>query len=207
MRHALSSIWTLVTVALCAAVCGDALTEWLSNSGFWGSGVSDLHQESLAPTAYAAAVACLTCLALVIAAARRGEMVRVRPACASRVWWNGAAVLLALIVVVVMEGYEVRFGGIGAFDPRSVLMAHASPRKHVPSGSRLRGSGRPSRRSSRGVRNGSVGSGNNSTRRSGGSFGVDDGNDRRDRSLDQRIADPGCRSVGSFKCWTVRGAY
>jgi hypothetical protein len=127
MRHALSSIWTLVTVALCAAVCGDALTEWLSNSGFWGSGVSDLHQESLAPTAYAAAVACLTCLALVIAAARRGEMVRVRPACASRVWWNGAAVLLALIVVVVMEGYEVRFGGIGAFDPRSVLMAHALP--------------------------------------------------------------------------------
>jgi hypothetical protein len=127
MRHALISAWALVTVALCAAVCGDALTEWLSNSGFWGSGVSDLHQESLVPAACAAAVACAACLMFAIAGVRRGVPLCLRPAGASRTCWNVAAVLLALIVVVLMEGYEVRFGGIGAFDPCSVLVAHALP--------------------------------------------------------------------------------
>lgn len=112
----MTRLWMSVAVALWAAVCGDALTEWLANGGFWGAGPLDLHQESLAPTAVVAAVVSLSLACYAVARRRRVE----RP-------WDGVALALALGVVVVMEGYEVRFGGAGVFDPRSVLAGHLLP--------------------------------------------------------------------------------
>ena len=129
MRIALPRLWALIAVALCAAVCGDALTEWLANAGLWGRGLADLHQESLVPAAAAALLVSVPLAAYVVAMRwfRPGEHVRLRLRGAQRLGWNLVALALALAAMVAMEGYEVRFGGVGAFDPRSVLAAHALP--------------------------------------------------------------------------------
>lgn len=130
MRRTVILLWTLVTVALCAAVCGDALSEWLANHGAMGTAaMRDLHQESLLPATCIAmlAIVSLASLALLRACTARAQPLQLAPAGAARIGWNAAAVVLALIAVVLMEGYEVRFGGVAPFDPRSVLAAHALP--------------------------------------------------------------------------------
>ena len=130
MRRTLLILGMLVAVALWAAIFGDGITEWLSNNGLWGIGPSDFHQEALRP---AAAVALLLSVMLAwYAAAVRwfapDELVGLRPSgVAQRFWWNACALTLSLGLVIAMEGYEVRFGGVGVFDPRSVLVAHAGP--------------------------------------------------------------------------------
>lgn len=130
MRRTVILLWTLVTVALCAAVCGDALSEWLANHGAMGTAaMRDVHQESLLPATCIAAFAIVSLAFLVRLRDRavRGRNVRLVPAGAARIGWNAIAVVLALIAVVLMEGYEVRFGGVAPFDPRSVLAADALP--------------------------------------------------------------------------------
>jgi Carboxypeptidase regulatory-like domain len=130
MRRTLLFVWMLVAVALWAAVLGDGLTEWLSNNGLWGLGPSDVHQEALGPAAAAALFLSITLAwyAVVMRWCRPDECVRLRPSgVAQRFCWNACAVALSLGLVIVMEGYEMRFGGVGVFDPRSVLMAHAVP--------------------------------------------------------------------------------
>jgi|GEM_PF-2234879 len=129
MRCAILTLWASLAVALSAAVCGDAATEWLSNEGFWGVGTRDVHHESLLPVALVAAIVTAALAAFVLAAHLRcgDPLLRIRRRACARVWLVGLTALLTMLVVVLMEGYEVRFGGISAFDPRSVVITHALP--------------------------------------------------------------------------------
>jgi hypothetical protein len=129
IRCAILTLWTSLAVALSAAVCGDAATEWLSNQGFWGSSVHDLHQESLLPTALLAGFVTISLAFYVLALHLRTNdpLLRFRRSASARLCFATLCVLLTFAVVVLMEGYEVRFGGVGAFDPGSVIVTHALP--------------------------------------------------------------------------------
>jgi len=111
------TLWTALAVALGAAVCGNAATEWLADAAVFGPGPLDLHHESLLPTA----------LCAVVVTGSLAVALLLQPQCErpNRLVLYPLAALLAFATVVAMEGYEVQFGGSGAFDPGSVLVSHA----------------------------------------------------------------------------------
>ena len=119
-------IWAAAATALAAAAASDVLTEILSNAGLLGGGaLSDAHQESAMPVALLALTALLTLAALVAFRARDGRVLDTVQSRAPAWSWAAGTLIGTLLVVVLMEAYETRLGGLGAFDPHAVLVAHA----------------------------------------------------------------------------------
>ncbi len=120
-------LWAAAATALAAAAAADSLTEFLSNTGLLGGGaVRDVHHESVLPVLLLA-LTMLLALALAVAlGARRAHRFsfvsrsRIEASC-----WAAGTLLATLLIVLVMEAYETRFGGVTAFDPRAVIWTHA----------------------------------------------------------------------------------
>lgn len=127
MRSIGAGLLAACAVALGAAVLGDAVTEAATNlaAGY----AVDGHQEALVPGAVLAAVLLASVCALAIGAGRsRAEaFARILESPRVRAVFFVVTALAALAIVVAMEGYEMRFGGVSAFDPRSVLAQHLIP--------------------------------------------------------------------------------
>ena len=127
MRGIAAVLLTMSAVALSAAVLGDALTEAAAN--FIAAHPVDGHQEALVPCAILSAIA-MALVCLWAATAGRAGAKALADALESKrlhllVWLATAALTLA--IVVAMEGYETRFGGVAAFDARSVLALYFWP--------------------------------------------------------------------------------
>ncbi|HEY5340396.1 MAG TPA: hypothetical protein VIK27_05160 [Candidatus Aquilonibacter sp.] len=116
--------WAALSVALAAAVCANACTEWLAN--LMTGGVHDLHHESLLPAAIAAVVvtASLVIALLGLRIRREDGFARMHRSRGARLAFVLATALLTACVLVAMEGYETYFGGVAVFDPHSIVMSH-----------------------------------------------------------------------------------
>jgi hypothetical protein len=127
MRCAALVLWAACTIALSAAVIGDAATEWLANLA--AGHIVDAHHESLLPAAVCAAALLVTLCAFAVFAGRACAEAYARLIAAPwlHVLFLIATAVLTLAVVVAMEGYETHFGGVNAFDARSVLAQHLLP--------------------------------------------------------------------------------
>ena len=119
-------IWAAAATALAAAAGSDVLAEVLSNAGFLGGGaMSDVHQEAAMPVALLAIAAVLTLATLVALRARDARVLDTAATRAQAPCWAAGTLIATMLVIVFMEAYETRLGGLGAFDPHAVLVAHA----------------------------------------------------------------------------------
>ena len=120
-------LWAAAATALAAAAAADVLTEFLSNTGLLGGGaVRDVHQEAVVPVALLAAIVLLSLALAVALGARRASGFSSAPRSHSEAFCLAAGTFVATLAVVsLMEGYETRFGGAGAFDARAVFLVHA----------------------------------------------------------------------------------
>jgi hypothetical protein len=118
--------WAAIATALATAALVDWSSEILANAG-WLGGLSapDGHQEAVLPVALLAG---LVAVALGLNAALRGgrgEQTRYRESSAgNRVVVAIATVALTFALIALMEAYEMRFGELSAFNPRSVFVEH-----------------------------------------------------------------------------------
>ncbi len=119
--------WAALSVALAAAVCANACTEWLAN--LLAGGVHDLHHESLLPTAIAATfVTASLGIALLSSRIRRDDgFARMHRSRGARFAFVLVTAFLTGGVLMAMEGYETHFGGVAAFAPHSIVMTHLWP--------------------------------------------------------------------------------
>jgi hypothetical protein len=118
--------WAAIATALATAASVDCSSELLANAGWLGGfAASDGHQEAVFPTALVAALI-LVGLALTVALrASSGERARYHDSpLGPRILVAAATLVATFAVVVLMEAYEMRFGGLSAFDPRSVFVQH-----------------------------------------------------------------------------------
>jgi hypothetical protein len=105
----------------------DWSSELLANAGWLGGVVSsDGHQEAVLPAALLAALVLLGLCVTIALRAGRGDRVRYDADSAAHRVAVGAATLVATFAAIaVMEAYETSFGGVSAFDARSVFVEHA----------------------------------------------------------------------------------
>ena len=118
--------WAALAITLATAALVDWSSELLANAGWLGAGVPDGYQEAVLPVALLAALAFFGLCVAVALCAGRGDRVRYEAGS----WVDRVLVAVATLgatfaVIVLMEAYEMRFGGVSAFDPRSVFVEHA----------------------------------------------------------------------------------
>ncbi|MGP8101135.1 MAG: hypothetical protein ACLQHL_10335 [Candidatus Cybelea sp.] len=120
-------IWAVITIGLLAGVLADAGTEFSALFGWLGSMTKDVNQQGILP-AFAITLALAVCLAAYIIGSRiapSDPLVRKLDDARARAVDAVAAFAGACATVVVIEGYETRFGGSAPFDATSVVIAHA----------------------------------------------------------------------------------
>jgi hypothetical protein len=127
MRWLSFTVVVAFAVALSAAVIGDAVTEMAAN--LLAGHAVDAHHESLLPAGGIAALLVAVVCGFAVAAGRAqaeafAGILSARPI---RIGFFVATAMLTLAIVVAMEGYETRFGGMSAFDARSVLAQYMVP--------------------------------------------------------------------------------
>jgi hypothetical protein len=118
--------WAAIVTALATAALVDWSSELLANAG-WLGGIasSDGHQEGVLPIAVLAALVAVGLGITVALRASRGDRIRYRDcSTGTRVWTVLATLAATFAVIALMEAYEMRFGGLSAFDPRSVFAEH-----------------------------------------------------------------------------------
>jgi len=119
--------WAAFATTLGTAAFVDWSSELLSNAGLLGGvALPDQHQEAVVPVALMAAMLSFGLAATIALRAVRGDRVHYEAGSLRERLLLGFATLAAtLATIVLMEAFEMRFGGISAFDPRSVLAEHA----------------------------------------------------------------------------------
>lgn len=117
-------IWSWVATALISAALGDAVTERAENAGWLGGSVRDLQHQAVLPTLVAGLVSALA-LIVVVMFVRTAVESATRQTLGERWMALLYALCAAIVVSVLMEGYETRFGGVSPFDARSVVVSHA----------------------------------------------------------------------------------
>jgi hypothetical protein len=119
--------WSVFAAVPASAVAGDALTEFLSNAGLLGGpSPSDLQHQALAPVALLAVITILSvALVALCVRARDSEPVAYRRTLGETLLVTSTTLLATFAAVVMMEGYETRFGGTAPFDAHSVMLSHA----------------------------------------------------------------------------------
>lgn len=118
--------WAAIATALATAALVDWSSELLANAGWLGGlAASDGHQEGVFPIAVLAALVAVGLGITVALRASRGDRTRYHDcSMRSRVWTALATLALTFAVIALMEAYEMRFGELSAFDPRSVFAEH-----------------------------------------------------------------------------------
>lgn len=119
--------WAALATALASAASIDWSSELLSNAGWLGGGASlDGHQESVVPVAVSAALVLFGLAVAIALRAGRGDRVRYEALSIGRRLAFAVLTLAGTFAIVtLMEACEMRFGGVSAFDPRSVFVEHA----------------------------------------------------------------------------------
>ncbi len=126
VRLAIVRCTAVAAVAILAAALGDAATESAQNAGLLGKCLHDNQHEALLPAFFLGAIIILA-LTLFLASARvaaRDPLLLEMGNVLSRGIDLACAFCGSMACIVVMEGYETRFGGISPFDPRSVVLSH-----------------------------------------------------------------------------------
>jgi hypothetical protein len=118
--------WAAIATALATAALVDFSSELLANAGWLGAlSTPDGHQEAVLPVALLAALFAVALGLTVALRAGKGEQTRYRESSAgNRVAVAIATLAATFLVITLMEGYEMRFGGLSALDPRSVFVEH-----------------------------------------------------------------------------------
>jgi hypothetical protein len=127
VRFALVRVWAATAAAILAAAVADAATEYAANGGWLGTSVRDNDHQAVLPALLVGATVTLGLLFAVLLSrisprdplALRMIELRTRLADVAFAFCGSA------LCIVVMEGYETRFGGVSPFDPRSVVVSHA----------------------------------------------------------------------------------
>lgn len=126
MRFALIRGWAVAATAILAAAIADAGTEFAQNSGWLGGTLRDNQHESILPALLlgVAVALSLTLFVLFAKISPRDPLLRMSDI-RRRLTDVALAFCGSVVCIVVMEGYETRFGGLSPFDPRSVVVSHA----------------------------------------------------------------------------------
>jgi len=127
VRFAVVRIWAAAATAILGAAVADAATEFAANGGWLGAGLRDNdHQAVLPAFVIGAAVALFLLLAVLLSRVSPRDPLSLRIATLrTRLGDVLCAFSGSALCIVVMEGYETRFGGLSPFDARSVVVSHA----------------------------------------------------------------------------------
>ncbi len=127
MRFAIVRAWAALATAILAGATADAGTEFAENCGWLGGSIRDGQQEAIVP-AFVLGAAIALALLLYILLARLGPadpLLSLMSHFRSRFVDGACALCGSALCVIVMEGYETRFGGLSPFDTRSVVLSHS----------------------------------------------------------------------------------
>ncbi len=118
--------WAAIATAFATAALVDRSSEFLANAGWLGGAVGfDSHQEGVLPVALLAALVAVGLGITVALRAGRGELTRYEEFSAGHRLALAITTLAAtFIIITLMEAWETQFGGLSAFDPRSVFVEH-----------------------------------------------------------------------------------
>jgi hypothetical protein len=118
--------WAAIATALATAALVDWSSEVLANAGWLGGlAAPDGHQETVLPVTVLATLVAVALGLTVALRAGKGEQTRYRQSSAgNRVAVATATLAATFLVITLMEADEMRFGGLSAFDPRSVFVEH-----------------------------------------------------------------------------------
>ncbi|HZV76619.1 MAG TPA: hypothetical protein VFF63_02530 [Candidatus Babeliales bacterium] len=127
MRFALVRAWAVAAAAILAAAAADAGTEFAENSEWLGGTLRDNQHEAILPALLlgAAVTLSLTLFILLARISPRDPLLLRMNDLRARFVDLACALCGSELCVVLMEGYETRFGGLSPFDPRSVVISHA----------------------------------------------------------------------------------
>jgi hypothetical protein len=126
MRFALVRGWAVAATAIVAGAIADAGTEFAENSGWLAGTLRDDQHQAILPALLLGTALTLGLILFVLLAriSPRDPLLIRMDDLRTRFIDIASAFCGSMLCVVVMEGYETRFGGLSPFDPRSVVLSH-----------------------------------------------------------------------------------